>query len=407
MESTKALEGLRILDVSGPASAYTGRLFAGMGAEVILIEPPEGAAHRRQSPFIGNIPGIERSLTHQYLNAGKRGITLDLDTVDGREIFRKLAKTASAVIESEPVGKMKERGLDYDSLKSINPALVYTSITPFGSDGPYKDYAATDLTLLALGGLLCLGGYAEAEPTRAYGDQALLNGSQFGAIGTMLAIIDAEASGQGQYCDVSIQECVTMSMETAIQFYDLEGYVRRRGGRQNAAGNGVYQCKDGEIVLSAGAFSPRWGALMEWMEKDGIGRAEELSEPQWQDRDWVASPEAIKKFSEIAGPWLLSKTKHELYEGGKSRSIPLVPISSPADIPESEQMKFRGFLETLPHASMPEVKMTMPGGPFKFSETPWKIEKAAPTLGSDTSAVLAEVGLSADDLARLASGGVI
>ncbi|MBI2318514.1 MAG: CoA transferase [Betaproteobacteria bacterium] len=231
-----ALEGLRILEVAGLCSAYAGRLFAGMGADVILVEPPAGAAHRRQGPFIDNVPSIERSLTFTYLHAGKRSVTLDLDTADGQALFRKLAATASVVVESEPVGVMRARGLDYASLKEINPALVYTSITPFGSDGPYKEYVANDLILLAMGGLLTLGGYAEAEPTRAPGDQALLAGGQFGAIGTMMAVLDAEESGAGQFVDVSVQECVTTGAEAVVwKTLRVPASIRARTARSSSA----------------------------------------------------------------------------------------------------------------------------------------------------------------------------
>src|SRR3990170_115041 len=118
--SSQALEGIRVLEVAGSMSAYVGRLMAGMGADVILIEPPEGNAQRRLGPYIGNTPGVERSLTNNYYNAGKRSVTIDLDTPEGQSLFKKMAEKANLVIDSEPAGVMKARGLDYESLKKVN-----------------------------------------------------------------------------------------------------------------------------------------------------------------------------------------------------------------------------------------------------------------------------------------------
>ncbi|MBI4213012.1 MAG: CoA transferase [Chloroflexi bacterium] len=403
--NSKALEGVQVIEIAGPGSAYVGRLFAGMGAEVILVEPPEGAAQRRQGPFEGDVPGVERSLVHNYFNAGKRGVTLDLDSVDGQEIFKKLIKNATVLLESEPAGLMKKRGLDYESLKKINPALVHTSITSYGSEGPYAEYPAVDLNLLAMGGLLALGGYPEAEPTRPYGDQAILAGSQFAAIGTMLAVYDAEASGQGQFVDVSTQEAVTMTLQHAIQYWDYEKVERTRKNQAGAgsAGSGTYRCKDGEI--NVGAFR-RWDALVQWMEESGVARAEDLTEERWKDREFLATPEAKRIFGEIFSEFAMAHTKRELYEGGMERSISLVPINSPADVLASEQLEFRHFWEKLPDSSRSR-DLVMPGGPFQFSKTPWKIERPAPSLGGHNAEVLGELGLTGRELQHLAEGGVI
>src|SRR4051812_31957966 len=141
-----ALAGLRILEVAGPFGAYCGKLFAELGADVILVEPPGGAALRHAAPFAEAAPGPDASLTFAYLHSSKRGITLDLDMADGQALFRRLAVSAAAVVESAPGGFLDARGLGYEALAAANPALVYTSISPFGREGPYADFPATDLT---------------------------------------------------------------------------------------------------------------------------------------------------------------------------------------------------------------------------------------------------------------------
>src|SRR3954453_2339608 len=140
-----ALAGLRVLDLSGPMGNYCGKMFADLGADVILVEPPEGTALRREPPYIDNVPGVERSLAYAYYNTSKRGIALDLDSRAGQEVFRKLAQTADAVIETEMPGVMQSRGLSYEALSTSRPQLVMASITAFGQSGPYAHYDAEDL----------------------------------------------------------------------------------------------------------------------------------------------------------------------------------------------------------------------------------------------------------------------
>ena len=206
MQPPAALEGLRVLDLSGPMGNYAGKLFADMGADVVLVEPPGGTPLRREPPFIGDAPGAERSLNFAYQNTSKRGICVDLDSASGQRLLRELARTADLVIETAPPGWMAERGLGYEHLARQRPQLVVASITPFGQTGPYAQMQATDLVGLALGGLLWMGGYQDAAPTQAHGDQAFKCAAMYGAVAAMLAVTDAELTGEGQHVDISMQE---------------------------------------------------------------------------------------------------------------------------------------------------------------------------------------------------------
>jgi len=154
-----ALGGLRIIDMSGLAGQYCGKMFADLGADVILVEPPGGSPTRRDGPFLSAQAHHEMSLTFSYFNSGKRSIVLNLDTAGGQMLLRKLVSKSDLLIESERPGVMAARRLNYDSLVSEFSNIVMTSITPFGQTGPYAHYEAEDITLLALGGLLSLGGY--------------------------------------------------------------------------------------------------------------------------------------------------------------------------------------------------------------------------------------------------------
>lgn len=402
-----ALDGLRILEVAGTFGAYCGKLFAELGADVILVEPPCGAARRRDAPFIDDAPGPDASLTFAYLHRSTRGVTLDLDTADGQALFRRLAASAAAVIESEPGGALDARGLGYDALAADNPALVYTSVTPFGREGPYAGLPASDLTLMALGGLLCLGGYDDGEPMRAHGDQALLAADQFAAVGTLLAIMQAEQTGQGQRVDVSAQECVVMALENAIQYYDLEGTVRRRlGAGQRQAGIGVYPCADGHIYLLATTYGQKWDPLVHWMMDAGVKGAEQFLEPRWRTVEWLQQEEAKTLFLEAFLALTLPRTKAELYAGGVARQLPLCPINTPADVLASPQLAARGYFAAVPHPAL-DRPLVMPGAPYQLSATPWRLRGPAPTLGQHNAAVYAELGLGADDLVHLRAAGVL
>ena len=385
------LEGLRVVEVAGPLGEYAGKLLADLGADVILVEPPGGAARRRLGPFLGDRSGDDRSLSFAYLHTSKRGIVLDLDDAQGQTTFRRLAATADVVLESEPVGTMTRRGLDHAALSAGHPALVTTSITPFGSDGPYADYEATDLVLMALGGLLYLGGYSDTSPVRAAGDQAILAAGQFAAIGTLLAVLTAEQTGQGQVVDVSAQECVVMAHETAVPFWDLEQTVRRRGGEdQRQAGVGVYPCQDGEVYLLAGGLGLFWDELVDWLEQEGVDDAAELREPRWRTIEWIASPAGKAVFRERFAQLAMRRTKAELYADAKRQRIPLCPIATPADLVASPQLLARHFFVDLAEG-LPGTTLRLPGAPYQPSDSPWRIQRPAPALGEHTDELLAEL----------------
>jgi benzylsuccinate CoA-transferase BbsE subunit len=253
------LQGVRVLDLTQGSEQYCGKLFAQLGADVLLIEPVGGCANRREGPFLEGRVHPEHSLSFAYFNQGKRGLALDLAQRAGQDVFRALVRNADLVIEAERPGQMRTRGLDHDALAAIQPAIVTTSITPFGQDGPYAQYEGGDLVALAFGGLLSLGGYPGLPPTAPYGNQALLSAAQFAAVASLMAIWEVEGQAgerRGQHVDVSVQESVTMALENAVQFVELEQTVRKRhAGQQRQAGTGVFACADGMVYLMAGGVA--------------------------------------------------------------------------------------------------------------------------------------------------------
>ena len=404
----RALEGLRVLDLGGALSNYCTKLFAELGADVVLIEPPAGNDHRNEPPFAEDgSGGSTASLPFFYRNTSKRAIVVDVDQASGVELVRRLASTADLVVEDHPPGHLDAKGLGADRLLQDNPALVVTSITPFGQDGPYAQFQHADLVCLAFGGLLWMGGYADGPPVRVVGDQAYMAGSLFGAVGSMTALTHAELQGQGQHVDVSVQEAVVMGLENAAQFYDLEHHIRRRfGGTQRQAGFGVFPCADGHVFLFAGGISGTrfWGNLVDWMRDDGVEGVDALDGDQWGDREFLATIEAKELLWGCFTSFAQDKSKLELYHASQKWRVPLGPINLPSDVHASAQLQHRGFFVDVEAFGR---SVAIAGAPYRLSETPWQLTGPAPALGEHTDEVLTELGLTTTEIDGLREQGAI
>lgn len=386
---TGPLAGLRVLEISGLLGEYAGKLLADYGADVVLVERPSGAPRRRLGPFVDGEPGPERSLSFAYYNTNKRSVTLDLDTGEGCTALLRLAARSDVVLDGtgEP-GHLEGRGLGHDVRARGNPKLVSTIVTPFGADGPLADYASTDLILMAMGGLLSLGGYADGVPVRGHGDQAWLAAGQFAAVGTMLAVLQADTTGSGQVVDVSAQEAVVMAHENAVQWYDLEHVVRRRnGGAARQAAVGVYPCQDGHVYLLAKGLGVFWDELVALLESEDVEGAASLREPKWKDDDFAASEAGKAEFETIFGRLALRRTKAQLYEAAKRVRIPLCPINTPADLVASPHLAARDYFVDVDHPATGRT-LRMPGAPFKMTGSPIGVPRPAPRLGEHNAELL-------------------
>lgn len=403
------LSGLRIVDLTGSSVQYCAKLFAQLGADVLLIEPIDGCDTRRQGPFIDAEPHREKSLSFAYLNQGKRGICLNLDCDDGLTVLRQLAQSADVLVDSQCVAELEGRRIDYAALRAANPELIVTSVTPFGLSGPYANYRGDDLVAMALGGLLHLGGYPETEPVGAPGDQAWLAAAQVAAVATMAALWgrDGHAVQRGEVVEVSVQSCVVAALENTVQYVDLEHTVRRRtGGHQRQAGMGVFPCKDGLIYLMAGGVASNrfWSASVQWLIDVGAPGAEQLGDPKWLDIGWLVTPEAKQIFADVFLPYSQSKTKAELYEEAQRRRIPVCPVSTTSDLLVNRQLSHRQFFVETAHPWTGR-RLTMPGAPYRFSDDLWQVGRPAPRLGEHTAEVLSGLGYTTEQQAVLLRAG--
>jgi len=376
-----ALTGIRVLDLTTNYAAYAGRLLADLGADVVRVEPPEGSPLRRLAPCQTGPTGAPLSFAHAFLDAGKRSVTLDLMTAAGRELLAELAESSDAMIETPSAATAGH--IDFELVRQRNPGLVLVSISAFGRDGPYAGYQATDLTLLAAGGLLSLGGYVDSEPLAVQGEQAMLASGIYGAIAVLTALYERTQTGKGCWIDVSGQECVAFALEDAVAEWSINGHVRRRlGDGAREAGTGVYPCKDGHISMVAGRLGTAnaFVALTQWVAASEVPDAASLLEPQWQDFKFRQSREGIARFAEIFGAFCRTRGKQELYREGQARQIAIAPVNTVADVLEDAQLAANSYFR--PQFERNSGRdITFPGPPYRLSRTPARLRGAAPKLG--------------------------
>jgi crotonobetainyl-CoA:carnitine CoA-transferase CaiB-like acyl-CoA transferase len=293
------LAGLRLLELADEAGQFCGKLLGDLGADVVKIEPPGGEPNRHIGPFLDDIPHPERSLSFWYYNTSKRGITLNLETADGRRLFRRLAATSDVILETFRPGFLASLGLDYESLRKQNPGQIMCALTPFGQTGPWRDYASSDLLHMAAGGEMASCGYDEADvpnapPIAPGGGNAWHMGCHFAYMAIMAALVYRTVAGKGQYIDASIHEACALTTEAAIANYIYRGEVlRRQTGRHHAAGptpRTQFRAKDGTYVcaLVAGRLNPKYvRELADLM--DSYGMAGDLNDPKYLDPAVIAA----------------------------------------------------------------------------------------------------------------------
>lgn len=401
------LSDVRVIDFAGEIGSYTGKLYAELGADVIHIEPPEGDPTRFEWPFYKDKRDRENSLKYLYQNTSKRDLILDIKKEEGKEIFLKLITTADVLIESFPPGYLDQLGLGYERLKKENPRLVHVAITPFGQEGPYRDYPASDLTLMALGGFLYMAGVGDDKPARAYGEQAYMQGMMYAAVGTMAALYDAEETGEGQFIDVSIQACVATALEFAAQQWDLEKTIRRAAAAV-WAGTGVYRCKDGYVytMFTMGDNVYLWDPLPKWLKDEGEEEgAAILGTEEWRKLKYKTTDEAKKIFREIFGRFAAKHEKLYLYEESQRRKCICYPVSNPKDVFENPQLNYRKFFIPLYHEQL-GGEVYYPGQICYTEKMSYEI-KPAPVFGQHTKEILEELGYAGEQVEALKERGVV
>jgi benzylsuccinate CoA-transferase BbsE subunit len=406
VRAAAALAGIRVIDLTTNYAAYAGRLLADLGADVVRLEGAEGSPVRRLAPC-RRTSGEPASFAHAFLDAGKRSVVLDLASSDGSKLFARLVATSDLMLETTSASAVADQPFDFEDIRERNPGLVVVSISPFGRTGPYARHAATDLTLLAAGGLLSLGGYADGEPIAIQGEQAILACGIYGAVAALAALYERTQTGKGCWIDLSGQECVAFALEDAVAEWSINAQVRRRqGDTAREAGTGVYPCKDGHVSVVAGRLgtAKAFVALTEWIASSGVPGGEELRAPQRRDFKFRQSQQGIARFADIFHEFCGTRGKHELYREGQARQIAIAPVNNIADVVQDLQLQANSYFHPQFDADLGRP-VIFPGPPYRLSRTPAYRRGAAPKLGEHDDELREELGLAARGIGAGAGAG--
>ena len=408
------LHSYRVLDLTDAMGMHCGEIMGGFGADVIKIEPPGGAVGSRTPPFLHDWSDPNFSLQHFAYNRNKRGITLNLESSEGQEIFSTLVKTAHFVVESFHPGYMNRLGIGYDDLSRIVPSLIVCSITPFGQTGPYRDYKSCDLVAEATGGLLYICGDTDRPPVRANMNMAYCQVGAQAALAMMTAHHWRRVTGEGQHIDVSMQESITAILWHTQAYWDVKNEVVQRLGsylkREPRDLRLTYPCKDGAISWQISTrHQGSWTRhLVEWMIEEGMA-SQELQSVKWEDFDYEErTSEELDRWDEEFFRFFLTKTKSELVEQSFTRSIWMInPSNTIKDCIDDEQLNARNFWVEFDHPEFGE-KIKYPGAPVLLSEVPWRMYRRAPNIGEHNRDIfVGELNIPENDLVRLEKGGII
>jgi crotonobetainyl-CoA:carnitine CoA-transferase CaiB-like acyl-CoA transferase len=399
-----ALDGLKIIEIAeGVSGPYAGKLMADLGAEVIRVERPRaGDALRYVAPFYHDQPSPDSGLLFNFLNTSKLGVTLDIETATGRDWLHRLLAEADVLLAGELPAAIERGGLSFEKLHSQHPQLVCTYVTPFGLEGPYKDWKGGELVAFHMSGL----GLATPRdrlsregqrPLKGGGNQALMIAGLSAATATLQALFAREESGQGYLVDVSEVEPLT-----SFQFLQIARwtYASDNGDRGYGEGSRRFWTSDGPVSMLLFTGQQRqWDAFRDLIDN-----------PPWLDEGKYEPPlSRIKEddpFWSRLNDWAMRHSREEVYRKAQGLRVPLFPENNVADAVESQQVKSRGFMQSLPLATGDSVEA--PIAPFMMLGTPAKVRGPAPSLGRDNELVFcARLGMSKEELIRAYQAGVI
>jgi|CXWL01.1.fsa_nt_gi crotonobetainyl-CoA:carnitine CoA-transferase CaiB-like acyl-CoA transferase len=403
----RALDGLRVVDISqGIAGPYATKLLADAGALVTKVEPPAGDYTRRLGPFPGDIPDPDKSGLYHHLNTSKRGITLDVSVPSGQVLLRKLLANADVFVAGEKASTLKDWGLAYDDLKTEFPELIVAQVSPFGATGPYADYDGDSLTAMALSTIMYNTGDPNREPLVTGGEPGEYIAGVHLWIGILAALENRTKNGGGDHVDVGMADAVACADEYNSAMYGFQGAIRRRYYSRHIFGypNDIMPCADGHVVVIPGAAGFRsplapdsvspMALLLENLELDDMPLFTQMGERmvRWQE------------FEALMEPYLSTHEAAEIVMTAQALRLPFAFVPNVADLMTDEHLADRAFFE---HVSTPAGDLTIPGQPFKMSETALAAS-AAPARGSANEQVLVnELGYAKEDLTILSDRGVI
>ena len=387
----------RVLDLTDGRAELATFVLAGLGADVIKVEPPGGAPSRREDPLAGDEPGALGGLRFHAYNRGKRSVVADLGSPGGRADLLALVASADFVFENAAPGAMDALGLGFDALRAVRPDLVYVAISPFGQDGPYAGHLATDLTLSAMGGAMALNGEPDRRPVRITVPQTWHHAAVESALGALVAHERRLQTGEAQFVDVSVQAAVFWTGLQAMIAHAIQGRNIERNGTvlqlSTLVTPLVYPCADGEVCLVA--TTATLVGILPWMVESGAVTSAWAQAEDWttyEARMLTGEPLAhtMDEVRAAVTTFTHRHRKMDLFEGGIARGVTLAPVNTAADVLALEQLAVRRYWDDV---RLPSGRTVRAAGPFvKASRTPIAWTRPAPAVGEHTREVLDALG---------------
>lgn len=381
------LHGIRVIELARIlAGPWAGQLLADLGADVIKVENPDGGDDTRSwgPPFVTGRNGENLSAAYYHAtNRGKRSVTVDFRTPEGQEIIRQLVESADVVIENFKCGSLEKYGLDYPSLREINPRLVYCSITGFGQDGPYANLAGYDYIVQGMSGFMSVTGATDGEPMKAGTAVADLFTGLYAVNAIQAALIHVMKTGEGQQIDMALLDVMAAVMANQNMNYLVSGIspVKLGNAHPNISPYEVVPTSDGHLILAVGND----GQFARLCRILGL-------EPLIDDERYATNKARVARRHEVRA-LVIAETakwsKADLLAACGANAVPAGPINSIAEMFDDPQIKARAMridLETEDGTSIPGVRT-----PIRLSETPLAYHRPSPALGQHSAEVLAEL----------------
>ncbi len=401
------LSGVRVIDLTWHVAGPFGtRRLADYGADVVKIERlGNGDPARDMPPFYKDEPGLERSGLFMYANLGKRSMTLNLKSNRGRQIVLDLVKDAEVLVESFRPRVMATLGLDYDTLRAVNPRLIMTSISNYGQTGPYRDWEATELTTYAMGGAMINSGHPEREPLHYGGHVTAFHVGAIAAAATAVHLLHADAHGEGDHLDIGafpVWMGAIDRRQSYLMSYQYGGANSTRPWPQSAIGSGVWICQDGYFMTTAGpAMVPRMMQM--------VGMGDLLSTPEWATPAARSHPDRLDEAAAVIVPWMLERTKKEVRDACHQFGVLGGPINSFDDLYHDEHFQGRDFFQEIDHPTTGPI--AYPGYHVKLhfgEDRGLPARQRAPLLGEHTDEILTGIlNLDEGEISDLRTQGVV
>ncbi|MBI2958202.1 MAG: CoA transferase [Chloroflexi bacterium] len=402
----------RVLDLTDESGVFCTKILAALGADVIKIEPPGGDPTRRIGPFYHDDPDPGKSLHWFTYNLNKKSITLNLERASGRELFQRLARTAHFIVECFRPGHLDALGLGYPEVNAINPGIVFTSITPWGSTGPHSKSKGSNLVVSAASGFLHLCGDEDGPPVQIATPMAYVQTGLEAAAATMVAHTCRQRTGRGQHVDVSAQESLMGQIVPPILWrrsLHLVPYRTRMGAlaRGRPVLMDLFPTRDGWVVCHT-TYDRGRKPLREWLA--GEGMAGDLFDKKWDAiflEAAVVSREEKEHIDDLFRAFAARHTKDELMWGAQERGIQIAKVNGVEDVMNDAHLRERDYFVSVEH---PELggSILYAGAPFKSDGMAWRYSRRAPFVGEHNAEIYGkELGLSTEDMVALKEGGVI